>query len=264
MIVAIQYYEDDRERTLQLVRLLTDLEKAPRNDILLALVCQPSTPMTDLTEKTLEYAANRFPVTHVVSTRGAHKPPEACGQLWAGTMEHFSRLFEDGNAPHSSIFTVDGNDGIPLHRDWIDLIKKEHERTLSSGRLVSGTPNALGVPLHINPNMISHLSLWKKCPCLSIIPRYDGTFHSSFDIFHRMTILKYASPSSIVCHEWHGYGRSISPETLRKCSKKSAWLHGYKDEALYSVARRHLLASDMPPMKIERHDLDRFISLPGN
>ena len=44
MIVALQYHKKDRKRTLTLARLLADIEPFPRDDILLAFVCQPDTP----------------------------------------------------------------------------------------------------------------------------------------------------------------------------------------------------------------------------
>ena len=256
MIVALQYYEGDRERTLSLARLLADIEPVPRNDILLALVCQPNTPPSELTDLALKHCSLKFPVTHVVSTRGAHGHPEGCGQLWAGTMNHFSDLFESKATPHNSIFTLDGGDGIPLHRNWITMLKEEHAKTLALEKLITGTPyNQGGCPVHVNPNAVFHLSIWKKTPSLHNIPKYDGTLLTNFDIYHRRTMLNNASLSSIVRTDWRGAGNHLSLELMKTRAKPSVWLHGYKDNNLYEVARKHLLTSETIPLKLERYQL---------
>ncbi len=259
MIVALQYYEGDREQTMRLACLLADLEPLPRNDIMLALICQPDTPNSKLTDDTLKYCSSKFSVQHVRSSRGAPKWPEACGELWAGTMEHFSTLSEKGQCPHNTIFTLDGGDTIPLHKNWIGIALEEHSRTLCRKRLITGTPNSVGTPLLINPNMILDLSIWSKYPNLHHIPRYDGTVHTCFDVWHRMTFLKETSPSSIVLTEWRGGGKCLSPGILKLRSQRSLWLHGYKDENMHDMAREFLLSSNHPPPVLMRHNLDKFV-----
>ena len=260
MIVALQYYEGDRERALSLARLLADLEPCPRSDVLLALICQPNTSLSELTCQTMRHCDKKFPTTHVVSARGAHGHPEGCGQLWAGAMDHFACQLETGDTTHNSILTLDGNDGVPLHRNWINLLKTEHDRTLSLGKLITGTPyNLNGCPLHVNPNMTLHLSIWKKEPLLHNIPRYDGTLLTNFDIYHRHITLKHASLSSIIWTDWRGGGNKISPDLMRMKAEKSIWLHGYKDDNLYSVAAEHLLSSKPPvPLVLERYQLNQL------
>ena len=248
MIVALQYYEGDRERTFSLARLLADIEPSPRDDILLALVCQPDTTSSESTHMVLQHCEKKFPTVHIISARGANNYQEGCGQLWAGTMDHFSRLFEERTIRHNSILTLDGGDGVPLHPDWINLFKTEHEHTISSKMLITGTPhNQGGTPLLINPNMASHLSIWQEEPSLHKVPRYDGTFLTFFDTYHRRTLLKHTSLSSIVQTDWRGGGNKISLELMGERARKSVWLHGYKDDSLYEVAREHLLGSKNPP-----------------
>ena len=257
MIVALQYYEGDQQRTFSLAKLLADIEPSPRNDVLLALVCQPDTPRSNLTDFTIQYCSLKFPVVHVVSPRGAIGHPEGCGQLWAGTMEHFAHLFNQKLVPpHDSILTLDGSDGVPLHLDWLDLMIEEQSRTLSSGKLISGSPyNLWDCPLHVNPNAIFHLSMLNKCPSLHTIPKPNGTLLTHFDIYHRRAMLSNASLSSLVRTDWHGAGNSISLELMREKASRSAWLHGYKDDNLYEVAREHLFNHSPVPMNLQRYRL---------
>jgi Glycosyltransferase sugar-binding region containing DXD motif len=274
MIIALQYYKGDRDRTFSLARLLADIEPVPRNDILLALVCQPDTPSSPLTNMVMQYCARKFSVVHVVSPRKAPAHPNRvdnegfpvdlgqCGQLWAGTMEYFSNLFEKGNTPHDSILTLDGGDGVPLHLDWINMFKQEHVRTLSMGKLITGTHyNLWDCPLHVNPNAIFHLSTWTKFPSLHDVPLSDGTLSTHFDIYHRRVMLDNSSLTSIVRTDWRGAGNRISVELMRERAKKSIWLHGYKDNNLYQVARSYLSSSETSTPILERHQLENLDSI---
>lgn len=262
MIVALQYHKKDRKRTLTLARLLADIEPFPRDDILLAFVCQPDTPTSNLTEPVLQYCSLKFPTTHVVVPKKGGGHPEGPGLLWAGTMEHFHKLFEQGLTSHDSIMTLDGGDGVPLHRNWIDLIIKEHTRTLKNNKLITGTPSHQGpvayCPLHVNPNAIFHLSIWSKEPSLHTIPRSNGTLFNHFDIYHRRIMLNNASLSSVIKTDWRGNGNRISPGLMQQEAARAVWLHGYKDDDLYSIAREHLLALERVPPDIRRHQLSEL------
>ena len=256
MIVALQYYEGDQQRAFSLARLLADIEPSPRDDVLLALVCQPDTPPSEAADFTIRYCALKFPVIHVVSHRGAIGHPEGCGQLWAGTMEHFNGLSKQKLTPHDSILTLDGSDGVPLHLNWLNLMIEEHSRTLASGKLISGSPyNLWDCPLHVNPNAIFHLSILDRCPSLRTIPKPNGTLFTHFDIYHRRAMLNNASLSSLVRTDWHGAGNSMSLELIRDRSSEAIWLHGYKDESLYEIARQHLFNHGPVNLNLKRYRL---------
>ena len=254
MIVALQYYEGDRERTMSLARLLADLEPTPRTDVTLALVSQPDTPMTTLTTETIKHCERKFPVIHVASARGAHGHPMACTALWTGMMEHFH-----AHAPHEAVLALDGGDCVPLHRDWIDLMLQEHRRTLSEDKLITGSPYWLGgCPLHVNPNAIFQVSVWDKEPSLQTPPVYDGTILTHFDIFHRRAMLTNASLSSVVHTDWQGAGNRISRSLMAERARSSVWLHGYKDAELHDTARRHLSSEIGFHPVIRRYSLDQL------
>jgi len=262
MIIALQYFKEDQERTLTLARLLADIEPSSRDDVLLALICRPDTPSSKYDDLTLRHCEKKFPSMMITSPRKTCTWPESCGELWAGTMDHFSKLFENENTKHHSIFTIDGGDGVPLHRNWINLLNIEHNRTISLGKLITGTPSKLGYsPLHVNPNMISHLSIWQKVPSLHTTPRSNGTILTHFDIYHRRAMLTNASLSSIIQTDWRGAGNKFTLELMRSKSRKSVWLHGYKDDNLYEITREHLSTSDCAPPVLEKYQLENLHTL---
>ena len=254
MIVALQYYAEDLNQTMSLARLLADLEPRHRTDITLALVRQPDTPVTTLTTDTVRHCEQKFPVIQFASPKGAHGHPVACTAIWTGMMESFH-----ASHPSSAILTLDGGDCVPLHRDWISLMLREHQQTLSEGKLITGSPYWLGgCPLHVNPNAVFQMSIWEKEPSLRTPPKYNGTLLTHFDIFHRRAMLTNASLSSVVHTDWQGAGNKISPSLMRERARSSIWLHGYKDTELHEVANQYLSNPPGPHPKIYRYDLHQL------
>jgi hypothetical protein len=268
MIVALQYYEGDLERTMSLARLLADVELRPRLDVLLALVCQPGTPETELVRRTVAHCRRVFPTILVTSEYGAVGHPEACTALWRGTASHFYKqargsleghVFQDPLTKtwHTSLLTLDGGDGVPLHRDWIDLMIRAHVHH-NTDKLITGTPYYLGTcPLHVNPNAIFELEVFSRTKLLTDVPKYDGTVLTNFDVYHREEMLRHASLSSIVRTDWRGGGEKATRELLLDRSRESVWLHGYKDPDLYWTSREHLLDHPAPP-RIRYYDLEQL------
>jgi hypothetical protein len=251
MIVALQYYEGDIGSTMSLARLLADIEPMPRADMVLAFVCQPNTPVTPLVSKTIKHCERKFPVLYVESKRGAKGHPVACTALWTGMMEYFFEHY-----PSAALLAIDGNDAVPVHLNWVDLMLAEHERTLSLGKLITGSPYWLGgCPLHVNPNAVFQMSVWYKEATLRTPPEYDGTLMTHFDIYHRRAMLTNASLSTVVRTDWQGAGNRISVELMRQRAVHSLWLHGYKDSDFHSVARQYLFGGDTVASDLQRYDL---------
>jgi hypothetical protein len=266
VIIALQYHGGDLERTMSLARLLADIEPGPRTDVLLALVRQPGTPRPEIAIRTVAHCRRKLPVAEIISEFGASGYPEACNALWRGTMSHFYREYEStgpGVDPggHSSILTLDGGDGVPLHDDWIDRMIEAHSDTLRRGKLITGTPYFLGTcPLHVNPNAVFHLDVLARTRLLDEVPRYTepGWANFAFDVYHRAEMLEHACLSSVVRTDWRGGGLSASRDLLRDRARRSLWLHGYKDPDLYWIARDHLADQPAPP-RIARYETDQLV-----
>jgi hypothetical protein len=252
MIIAPQYFSGDLERTMSLARLLADIEPDYRSDVQIMFFCQPDTEMTPLVEKTIEHCARRFPVSHVKSKRGDHGHPKACTALWTGAMEYLHE-----HHPDEAAFMIDGNDGVPLHLDWIDLMLAEHGNTLAHGKLITGTPYWLGgCPLLVNPNAVFQVSALKAEPSLLIPPEYDGTILTHFDIYHRQAMLRQTSLSTVVRTDWHGEFKPICLETMKARASEAIWLHGFKDDNLYWMTRQYLYGNDTVRPVLQRFDLE--------
>jgi hypothetical protein len=265
MILALEHCERDLVKTMRLARLLADLEKGYRSDFLLGLVCQPNTSRPRVVDETIEYCSAKFPVEHVVSAYGAPGWADGSGQLWRGTVSHFHGRWRRGEIQHSSIATFDGGDGVPLHNNWLDLLTAEHEKTLRAGKLVSGLLN-LDVPryAHINGNMMLGLELWDRYPAVRDIPLGASPleYYKCWDIYHARIFMSEARPSTVVCNRWNR--RGVSKSDMDEAAVSSVWLHGYKDDCLYDLAKERLLVDlggqpTYPLVQSQSELLQRFL-----
>ena len=259
MIIALMYYEGDLEVTMELSRLLTDIETIPRSDVRLALVSQPGTPRTPLVAWTVRHCQRRFEVDEVVSPLGAKGWPVACAALWVGACRHYYDLYTKKQlGDHQCILTLDANDGVPLHENWIDLMLQLHKNGREADKLIMGTPYFVDrCPLHLNPNAIFDFEVFNTEPELLDLPRYDGSQLTHHDIYCRNPMLANASLSSAVRTDWHGAGEHASGPLLLDRSRESIWLHGYKDADLRWQVREHL-ARIPPPPQIVQYNLEQL------
>lgn len=259
MIIALQYYEGDLAAAMSLARLLADIETKYRSDVLLALVCQPETPRPKIVDTTIAHCSIKFHVELHDSPLGATGHPAGCTALWTGTARLYHEKWKANKINHESIFMLDGGDGVPLHRNWIDLAKSEHAKTLSGGKLITGSPYFLGTcPLHVNPNSIFQFEVFNRTKLLIDVPKYDGTLSTNFDIYHRVEMLENANLSSIVRTDWRGGGYPMTRELLFERSLRSIWLHGHKDPALHFTAREHL-TTGTGNLQLKHYDIDQLL-----
>jgi len=245
MILALQYCENDIARSMKLAVLLADLEPSYRSDVLLALVRDSSfSPTVPRVESIAHYCSAKFRVEQIVLPQADRGWPRGPNQQWAGMMELFlSRQLAAGigNHHYDTIFVFDGGDGVPLHRNWIELLLAEHARTIAQGKLITGT---LGIDntkrFHINGNMVMETAIWQELPEI-----HDCPDHDSWDCYHYQDFLPHASLSTIVRNDWR-YRTEPTRDHLANLAKSSVWWHGCKSEALCDVARAYLLETREP------------------
>jgi hypothetical protein len=259
MICALMYCEADLPESMELARLLADVEPVFQHDFRLALVSQPGTPRPALVDRTVGHCERRFEVDVVTSPLGAAGWPVGCTALWFGTCLHYHDLYTRGLlGPHRSIVTLDANDGAPLHKNWISLLRELHARARTCGKTVVGAPYYIDrCPLHMNSNALFDFDFFAETHVLDDVPRYDGTQYTHYDIYHASTMLPHALLSSAVRTDWHGAGDKATPELLAERSREAVWLHGYKDADFRWRIREHL-ERDLPQPTLSFYDLDRL------
>jgi hypothetical protein len=235
MIIALQFYVGDQHKTLALARLLADIEKVRRDDVLLGLICQPDTPDTSDIQSTVEYCNRKIPTLFVRSSRGAMGYFNGSGELWSGTMTYFS----DNTYGHSSVFTVDGGDSVPLRKSWINDLKLAHKFTHDNGKSITGSYAPGPV---VNGNMIIDLDVWRDNPSLhSLLPTTSlmNTFERQFA---SVLVPKLCTPG-VLYIEYLRHGICVQGLHDRAVAGDGySWLHGYKDDDLVDKARQHIFS----------------------
>lgn len=117
ILLALQYWSGDRDKAMQLARLIADLE--PRFSTTADFMFMSRFDCAHDPE-TVAYVGRKFNVhTHVNRGRRGVGWPHGCNELWFGTMDHVYDLNVNKRMPtYKAILTFE-SDGYPLRPDWI-------------------------------------------------------------------------------------------------------------------------------------------------
>lgn len=240
LVVAVQFYERDWYKSMQLVRLLADLAGRRRDDVALLFVRTSECPTSRVLDDAIARSAEVFHVESVVlrpdtPERRARwgllsKWPVGCDVLWSGAASYFLRNMDPR---WTTLFTVDGGDGVPLYRDWADLLVDDHAQTLRAGLQVTGCVLRDGVGRwHVNGNVVLERTFIHDHPEVLVMP--DLTTGEAWDVHHARSFLSVCRGSSAVHCNWRQFG--LRPEYFTRVAETAVWWHGMKDGCLVEQA----------------------------
>ena len=235
LALVLQFWQGDKREALRLARLIADVEREFRDDVVLVLVRQSMVEMDKEIWDTSLYCGRKMPVCGDFVTKfDDTKPyPGVCFDPWASACQQLSDAYHTGKFPYHSGFFFEP-DGCPMSEDWIDRIKLAHDQTLLMGKRITGPRSNYRGMQHINGSLVMHWSCWEDHPSLHRAPPDIG-----WDIFHGQVMLAEAGPSPIIRGE---YGAKDITETMwRAMAAQSAWLTSVKDSTHHHWARRILV-----------------------
>jgi hypothetical protein len=233
LVLAIQYWSGDEAEAMRLARLLADIEPRRRSDVTLAFCRRFDMPQTDLAWKTQIACGLKFSTTQVQSKREGLGHPNGCNQLVAGILDELSDRRAKGLLDRHSVLFLEA-DGCPLRKDWLDIVIREHEKSLEAGRLITGAATEHGIR-HLNGTMALHLSAWTDRPSLQHTPPSQA-----WDLFHSATLWAAGRPTTWMRNTYGA--QKYSREVLRSLSKEVAWLASTKDDSALRWAEKNLVA----------------------
>jgi len=249
-----------------LARLLADLERRRRDDVCLLFVRTTECPVTRVLEDAIARCSDVFHVESLVIRPDTPERrerwdrlgrwPVGCNVLWQGAVEYFLRSMD----PYwTSIFTLDGGDGVPLHRDWLDVLLEDHARTVAAGLGVTGwvSPDSLG-RWHVNLNQVTERSLFDAHPVLLEMPAGDHEWEP-IDGHRAGLFMPACRASTVILSTWRHVGATQAD--FAEVARDSAWWHGCKDGDLVGKARAFILGRDHG--RPRPRDLGRAVSLAG-
>lgn len=158
LVLALQFWEGDREAALRNARRIADNELGFRNDTEFCLAARFDAKHDP---KTVEHLRKKF---HVSTYTGRNKGtgwPRGCNDLWTDLMAESARRVRSGVWENVKAVMTFESDCIPIDPDWLDAIHYEWDLATAAGdRLVLGAWQPQCTPIgHINGNALFHPSI---------------------------------------------------------------------------------------------------------
>lgn len=239
LVIALGYWAGDRDQAMRLARLIGAIEPRRRDDVSFAFC-----PRFDLEWDVAQQAAflevgRKFGVCRLTQLPPhATGHPDACNAMVASTLFQFAQAWRAGQSRAHSVFLCEP-DGVPLRRDWINVLKDEHERTMRAGRSVTGPWVEHPVP-HLNGSMIIHLATWFDCPSIHETPAGHA-----WDLHHAHALAARGRASGALKNIYGG--RDWSDYALTGMARETAWMASVKDDSAIAWAERTLVERPAAP-----------------
>jgi hypothetical protein len=231
ILIALQYWEGDKARALELAKFIADLEpvKCQLADFLFAARFD-----SKIDDPTVRHVARKFNVYTRISRRRGTGWPDGCNELWFSVMEWAQSMILSKKIPHyKAIFTCEA-DGAPIQRDWIARLSSEWDRVNKekhvavAGALVEPGP-------HINGNALITGNLnflnWIARRVGGVRPGggWDYVLRSDFQRIGWADIPGIKSIYNTPTFSQQQYEDMIK--------KDWTWIHGVKDTSLIHMGR---------------------------
>jgi hypothetical protein len=152
-LIALQYWQGDKEIANKLARLIADLEPEMCNYADFLFVCRFDCSHDD---STVKYVARKFKTfTHISKRRGTGWPA-GCNGTFFGTMEWFYHKKNLKQVlPYKSVLLIEADD-VPLQLGWIKRMSETWDRASATGKVCVAGPWLENGPVpdcgHINGN----------------------------------------------------------------------------------------------------------------
>lgn len=152
LVIAVQYWEQDKPQAERLLRLIADCEPQRRADVELCIVRRfDATPAVDA----MIYCADKFKVSAFTSKTPWTGWPGGCNGMAMDLLNESLRRVKSGEWADVDGLLMIEPDCVPCVPDWIDRIRAEWARALADRRWQMGSwRNSGGPDGHINGNCV--------------------------------------------------------------------------------------------------------------
>ena len=233
LLIALQYWNGDREQALRLARHLADIEPEFRKDVCLEFVLRFDATAPSM--ETLAYVGKKFKTTVYRCKRRGQGHPDGCGDVWHDFVNEMwarflrVRWFTDNI---DKVMFYEG-DNVPLSKTWINEIVAEWEEARAEGKFILGCWSKEGYESgHINgacfvtvPDLFNRIKGLEGCP--------SGV---AWDVFHGPKFEPHWFKSKKMINLYKSVGVLKSALFDKKGKPKFANCHGAKDRSVWELA----------------------------
>lgn len=251
ILLALQFWEGDRERAGELARLITDLEPVKRDDADLLLSARfDTTPDPEV----MAYAGRRFNVySNIGRTRLTGHPAGSFG-LWHDTVVAVRDRCAAGEMPRYSCVLTFEADCVPVRRRWIEGLLDYWERHAKGGIAIGCEWLRPACPWpHINGNLLVSGDPRR----LDELAGWRGNPSRPWDVEIYPFLKSRGARGAPVVRSFDVTQGTV--QLLRLLNVEGAHLfHGDKGGTLHAVVRSHLLGKPEPAAPKADSDLFKY------
>jgi hypothetical protein len=236
ILIALLFWEGDKEQSMRLARLLADLEFGHSEQADFLFVSRFDSKHDD---HTIRYVSRKFNVhTHTSKRRGTGWPM-GCNGVFFGMLEWVYHKISAGLVPHYESILVLGGDGAPLRTDWIShFVNNQQDGVFVSGALVRGE---YGARDHINGDcalLSGDLQFLKWLTLdiadISTVAGWDWVLADQFKQrgWKNLPFVKsvWNCPTPFTQDNWN-----------YEANQGTVWFHGVKGYSLQTLCRKNLI-----------------------
>lgn len=238
ILIALEFWQGDKAQAMQLARHIADMQPGRCESADFLFVSRFDCAQDP---DTIKYVSRKFNTFHYRSPKQGTGWPHGCNELWFGGMEWIYSMIEAKKVPpYKAVFTIE-SDGLPLQTNWIaDLSRKWDELQVIKPVYVAGAILNEGQDgEHVNGQAFFSGSLkflqW-------IVKRVGGAPpNCGWDFWLRKDFKKWgwAQMPGLRCY-WNT--KTFTPAQYEQEQRDgTVWLHGVKDNTLYTMSRKKLL-----------------------
>lgn len=233
-VLAIQYWNGDRDAALRTARYIADLERGRNDSVEFVFAVRGDANLPD--EFTMKKVSRVFNVTAFRAPRHGAGHPWGCWVLWYSLIEWLRNRAQ----PAKWMLTFEA-DCVPMQRNWIAEIDREWDAAAPKNiRMLGAAPAG---PCHINGNLVvsgqhDFLDWILHGVTLSGVPKPEGWDTWLFPEFLRWG----CAYSDKFFSAWQT--RTVGTGYYDRMAKEGVvFHHGVKDDSLLRQARLRLLGS---------------------
>lgn len=167
IVVALQFWEGDKDKAMSLARLIADIEPAKNEKVEFAFFAR-----FDAThdEETVAYVSRKFNVWKMTCRIPGTGWPDGCNAMAIDLMHQANEWSHDRWKQIKAVYLIE-SDILPMRRDWLARLTAEWDVTSAQGKLLMGSFYPFHSPVgHINGNMfidpqiVSRIKGLQACP----------------------------------------------------------------------------------------------------